>query len=150
MRIGNKYNPSKAFIKINKFIFRGNIINNVKIKTISSGDDHIILLDFENNVYGIGNSSNGQLGDILKHKYYPDTVHTAEHIPKIKAISVHCSSNYTMLIDPRKNMWVMRYNKDQKLGIISKRDNILKPVMIHNLKVYAVETYKGSTYVIPI
>lgn len=91
---------------------------NMKAKMAACGDDHTILIDLEDNVWVFGCNNDGQLG--LRNKRYQGQTRLYNiYIPTlliideqvIKAKSVACGSNHTLLIDMDDN--VLSFGNDE-------------------------------------
>jgi len=97
------------------YVFNITKINiNLKIKNISCGDEHTVLLTYDNDIYVFGSNKNGQLGfdnydeDII----YPKLL----NIPNISIIlDIYCGDNYTV-INTIEGLYIL-YKNDQLKNI---------------------------------
>lgn len=89
-------------------------VSNFKVRQVSCGHRHTVLIDMQNNVWSCGFNNKGQLG--LSHTYNRNIF---TMIPNIKAKQVSCGYSHTMLIDLEDNVWTFGDNKHGELGLNS-------------------------------
>ncbi|KAL9655115.1 hypothetical protein ABK040_008895 [Willaertia magna] len=111
-----------------------NFKNYEKIKTISLGESHTIILTTENNLLGIGSNHYGQLGfhdfyltlniptNILPHPLLFENVDNKKN--KMNEIKiVKCGQNHSVLLTKRNELFVCGYNSFGQLGIFDNSFN---------------------------
>jgi alpha-tubulin suppressor-like RCC1 family protein len=105
-----------------------NMGQNFKAKSVSCGEDHTMMIDFDDNVWSFGDNQHGQLslkGDLDIN--IPHSILSKGN--KIKAKSISCGSNHTMIIDLYNNVWGFGFNRYGQLGLGDNKDRI-KPTPI--------------------
>ena len=116
------------------------IFNGIKIKEISSGGDHILLLDSNNKVLSLGKNSFGQLGhghnEEIKEPSYIDS------LPLCKKISCGYAFNSVVTIDGDIYSWGAGENG--RLGNGDKED-VNEPIKL-NIDFKAKEIECGSVH----
>ena len=96
-----------------------------KIKSISTGHAHGLLLDVNNQVWGMGENSHGQLGFKGKNDYQQHLPTKVEDIPSIGSI---CASfNHSLLLDVEGRVWGSGSNGDCRLGMNPSLTTIVTP-----------------------
>ena len=88
-----------------------------QIKTISTGHKHAMLLDVNNQVWGMGGNAHGQLGIKLPIDRNNHCTIKVEDIASIESI---CASfNHSLLLDVEGRVWGSGSNGDCRLGMDS-------------------------------
>lgn len=119
-------------------------VSNVKIKQISTGNMHTIMIDFNDNVWVFGSNCSGQLGlgDYLNRS-------EPNQIPNIKAKKVSAGSSHTVIINFNNNIFTFGLNTCGQLGLDDFLNRI-KPTEIPNIKGLKVSAGNNSTAIIDL
>lgn len=107
----------------------------IKIKYVSCGICHVMMIDYNNNLLGFGYNQYGQLG--LTDNYNRTVpiricnlnIKSLEKFPFVVK-SVCCGEHYTMFIDDNDCIWAFGYNSYGQLGLDDK-ENRYSPVQIY-------------------
>jgi alpha-tubulin suppressor-like RCC1 family protein len=120
----------------------------VKVQQICFGCSYTMLLDTENNIWGSGSNTHGQLG---LRDYGPRKQFTQIIGLKGKQICVgsDVQSSHTIVIDLEDNMWVFGDNRYGQLGINNYFRNNPTP-MLNGFKVKQVATDYTHTIMIDL
>jgi alpha-tubulin suppressor-like RCC1 family protein len=99
----------------NKNILLPTKIDNFKVKCVSAGRNHTVLLDFNNNVWVCGENSHGQLGlgDNIRRSI-------PIKIPNFRAKSIVAGDDYTIALDFNDEVWTFGDNYRGQLGLGNK------------------------------
>jgi len=119
-----------------------NIVFNFKVKQVSVGYNHVVLLDFDNNCWIYGNNGFGQLG--LGNN---DNIIQPTMIPSFKALHVAAGNQYTIILDLDNNIWAFGRNDHGQLGLGDK-ENRNRPTKILNFKAKQVAAGGYHTLII--
>jgi alpha-tubulin suppressor-like RCC1 family protein len=122
---------------------------NLKVKYVSAGAKHTLLLDFNDNVWGFGDNSLGQLGSGNSN----DILNPVK-ILNFKAKFISAGNYHTAVIDFNDDVWTFGANKYGQLGLYDKTPR-LKPAKIPpsdfnlpNFKAKYITAYYDHTAVI--
>jgi len=80
-------------------------LDGIKVKDVSNRSDHIIILDTEGAVWGLGSNSEGQLGHTNV-----EFVKIPTQMPLPKAKSVSTGLSHTLVLDTEGGVWVFGGN----------------------------------------
>ena len=117
---------------------------NVRGKLVSCGYDHTMIIDTNDNIWGMGYNGYGQLGLNDKNIRVLPTL-----LPDIKAKIISCGANHTMIIDLDNNIWGMGYGYYEQLGLGGTR-KIRQPTILPNIKAKSVSCGDEHTIVIDL
>ena len=122
------------------------ILLGIKGKSVVCGFYHTIIIDMDNNIWGMGNNEDGQIGKggfLEMYKYVPTI------LPNTKGKFVACGSYHTMIIDMESNIWVMGNNEYGQLGL---GDNDIRktPTKIPNIKGNFISCGNNHTAIIDL
>nr|QBK90128.1 MAG: regulator of chromosome condensation protein [Pithovirus LCPAC102] len=120
---------------------------NHKVKSVSCGNDHTIIIDENDKLWAFGDKNYGQLG--LGDIKYDIDIDIPTKIPfNYKVKSVSCGNIYTTIIDENNEIWSFGCNRDGQLGL-GDTDNINIPTKIaFNDKVKSISCGKQHTLII--
>jgi alpha-tubulin suppressor-like RCC1 family protein len=123
----NEYGQLGQVVTAN--MLRPQIINGLpKVKAVSAGYDHSLLLMFNGDVYSFGQGEFGQLGHgDYKDKFYPTKI---EGLARAKAIAA--SANYSLVLLENGDIYSFGSNDYGRLGH-EQQGNYYLPVKIENL-----------------
>nr|QBK90167.1 MAG: F-box and regulator of chromosome condensation repeat protein [Pithovirus LCPAC102] len=88
---------------------------NNKVKQISSGNDHIMIIDENNEVWSCGSNEHGQLGLGLDNDINKNILTKINFNYKVKYVS--CGYTHSMIIDENNELWGFGQNNDGQLGL---------------------------------
>jgi alpha-tubulin suppressor-like RCC1 family protein len=126
---------------------------NNKAKAVSCGASHTIIIDMDNNVWGFGFNNYGQLGlgDRRNRRFPTLLTHMGQNM---KARSVHCGVDHTLLIDMEYNVWVFGSNFHGGLGLGINRLSVTTPhrliYMGQNIKAKSASCGENSNLLIDL
>jgi alpha-tubulin suppressor-like RCC1 family protein len=121
-----------------KVFFSASNLPDFKVKFVSAGEDHTVVLDFYDNVWVFGGNSNGQLGlGDKKDRFKP------KQIPNFKAKSVVAGNFSTVALDFNDEVWTFGYNYDGQLGLNDTTDR-LRPTKIDS-KAFGKPNFKAKS-----
>ncbi|CAI5438989.1 unnamed protein product [Caenorhabditis angaria] len=119
----------------------------ISIKQVSVSETHVMVLTNENEVFGWGDNSHGQLGFEDRHRL--DTPRLIDNLKERDIESVHCGSKFSVIRCDRGTILTMGNGKYLGLG----RDAIdaTKPVLVeHLLRENVREIICGYEHVIAV
>ena len=88
------------------------IENNVKIKAISAGREHVLALDTNGNMWSWGKNNNGQLGNnSTTNSLVPQKIQS-----EVKFKDISTGSYHNMALDEKNNIWTWGNNYSYQLG----------------------------------
>lgn len=135
----NRHNNNNAFVsqqlKINKLTPLP-LINNLHVKDVICGENHVILVDMKGNIYSYGQNNYGQLGLGHFNNVYTPTL--IESLNDKNPLRICCGSNHTLLLSNDGELYSWGANNEGQLGNGNK-DNSDKPVhieTIHNVYIF--------------
>lgn len=137
-RKNNSSNPftSSQHLKINKLTPLP-LINNLHIKDVICGENHVILIDMKGNTFSYGLNNYGQLGlGHFNNVYTPTLIESLND--KNTPLRICCGSNHTMLLTNDGEIYTWGANNAGQLGIGNKENSNI-PVhieTIHNVYLY--------------
>lgn len=102
----------------------------IKVKMISSGRDHIVIIDENYFVWSQGSNFNGQLG---LHEQIQSTKTFGKIPTEQKFISVSCGEIHSVFLSSLQNIYVCGNNLNGKLGIKTRKENIKNLKLIKEL-----------------
>ena len=150
-QIPQELNISSKLIEIKE-------VNNVK--QIESGNDHLMILQDNGDVWGMGDDSFGQLGlgtfteeRIKQMKTYGNFVKRREKIPKKLNISniqkISCGGNHTLFLDDKNNVYGSGFNRFLQLSNDELyREKIIglnKPTFINKVSSSSLAELRGDS-----
>jgi alpha-tubulin suppressor-like RCC1 family protein len=126
-----------------------------KIKFTACGQNHIMIIDINNNVWAFGDNNYGQLGlGDQQNRSVPTQlmrmVPRRQGYHEVKAKAIACGRQHTVLIDMQDNLWSFGYNLDGELGLGLTGGYKLIPTYIPNIKAKAVSCGDRHTVIIDI
>jgi len=141
---GNRNNTISKPTRIKSL---SNIVN------VSCGNSHTLVVDFNGNVYGFGNNSNGQLGHRSSNSKRSE--HTPIRIKEfglsldgsgIKIVKVSCSGRHSAILDSDGNVYTFGNNM---MGQLGHGDTILRytPTKIAGINGKVVDISCGLHYI---
>ena len=114
----------------------------VKVEAIAAGDNHSLFIDQNRNLWGMGTSSTGRLGNAASGKVtIPITLETSEAIQAVAAGGLH-----TLYLKTDGSLWAMGYNDYGQLGDGTKSDRDT-PVQVDTEVKRIAAGHKYSLYV---
>ena len=122
-------------------------IEKFRVKEVSGGGRHTVVIDLEKNVWTFGNNEYGQLG--LGDNETKRRVSTPTKIPNLKAKQVSVGECHTVIIDLENNVWTFGWNQWEQLGL-GINGNRKKPTQIPNIKAHQVSAGGCHTVIIDI
>ena len=102
---------------------------NIRVKSVSCGELHTVLIDLNDEIWVFGANGYGQLGIGSSVLSQPIPVPLLVEGKIFKAKSVACGGNSTMLIDLNGNLWGFGRNDYGQLGV-GDNSNKYTPIMI--------------------
>ena len=121
----------------------------LKVKAVSCGESHTVIITVDNNLYSFGNNASGQLGlGNTDNKNVPTLVTTIPDSLKVKAVS--CGDNHTVIITEDGNLYSFGLNNRGQLGLGSNINSNVPSLVIdlNGLKVKAASCGKLHTVII--
>lgn len=131
---GNRYVPTP----IVDFNLLGRAIE------VTTKRNHTLLLDLENNVWGFGDNSYGQLG-----LFYKQGLTQPTKISNFRAQQVSTGLDHTVFIDMVNNVLVCGNNHQGQLGLANVPESLI-PTLIPNLKAKQVSAGYYHTVIIDL
>jgi alpha-tubulin suppressor-like RCC1 family protein len=118
---------------------------NFKIKQVSCSSDHTLMIDTNNNVWGVGSNYKGELG-LQEKKVYVSLM----KLKGFKALEVSAQSGHSVMIDLDNRVWVMgsNYRGQLGLGVSLLRHTLFSPMMVLNVNAIKVSTGSAHTVII--
>jgi len=111
-----------AYTPYTKYDFPVNIVQ------VASGNDHILILTVDGNVYGIGDNMYGQIGLPNKQYAIPTLISNIHDI-----VQISCGSNHSMFLTSDGRVYGCGSNIDGELGIGNSKKYIQNPILISNM-----------------
>lgn len=105
----------------------------IKVKEISAGMSHTLMLDINNNVSTIGKNDSYGSANVYLYSY---------HDKKIKGKHITCNSCNNFIIDINDNVWYFGNNIFKK--------NIKSPIMIDNIKAKKIIIGDSDCFIIDL
>ena len=93
-----------------------NVLNNTKIKQISCGTDHTLILNNIGNIYVCGNNNNGQLCLLLSNTKLYNFILNKNIIDK-NIIQIECGHLFTLILDINGNVYGFGNNEYGQIGL---------------------------------
>jgi alpha-tubulin suppressor-like RCC1 family protein len=120
----------------------------LKSKFIACGDGYTMLIDLDNNVWGIGSNDFGQLGlgDNVNRNIPIRLTHMRQ---PLKAKFIACGKSHTIIIDLNNNVLAFGINHYGQLGLGDTQDRNI-PTMIQNLKAQSISCGQEHTILIDL
>ena len=119
-------------------------IENFRVKEVSGGACHMVVIDMENNVWTFGCNGSGQLG--LGDNQ--DT-NVPTQISNLKVRQVSCGEIHTVIIDIEDNVWTFGWNEYGQLGLGDNKDRN-QPTQVLNMKAHQVSAGDNHTVIIDL
>jgi alpha-tubulin suppressor-like RCC1 family protein len=124
-------------------------IKGIKAKRVICGRNSSAIINFENELFMFGLNNYGQLGlsDTVK-RFVPTKV------PNIKIKDVSLSSNHSLLLDIKGNVWAcgIKWENFNKSGSrkYNKNNLLLTPTLLPNIKARKILALKDTAIIIGI
>ncbi|EGC35085.1 hypothetical protein DICPUDRAFT_33948, partial [Dictyostelium purpureum] len=123
--------------------------NNIKIKKVSSGWGHTLVLSEDGQLFSWGSNQHGQCGTGVKNQYSPISKIELPN-SQLKVLDISCGSCASAAILSDNRVYIWGSGGDGKLGLGERKDDLLKPTLLDTLNDKVSQISFGSDHCVAL